>query len=427
MKVGVMQGHLREFDLGSVLQVVGLGRQYTGVEVRRGAGLMGTIFIKSGKVVSVDAPDAEGREALFKLFQLSDGYFYVFRTETPEQLPEPIGAVSGLLMEVMRNKDRRTEPRPVSAPDAGAPSPAPPEPTAVRTDPPRIASRTSVPVPRATRESLRPEPAHEPAKKIVAVASPKGGSGKTTVALNLALSMARQGRSVVLVDGDINGDVLSAIDARQRAEIGVFDVLFGVAELEEALLETILPRFKILPAVGGSLPSADAFLVDHGAAWRRLLRQLAEGNDVVLVDTPAGMFGVTNQVLCAATHVIGVLQAEVVASRSFERFRRALDTIPAEQRPEVLGIVINMLQMRHNASVSVFQNACSDLPAEWLFDTSIPRHSAFLDATAQGVPIRHMDEQSPPAVAFLFDNLAVEVAERLRLSAVERRPRRLLL
>lgn len=437
MKVGVMQGHLREFELPLVMEVVGMGRQYFGVEVRRGAGLMGTIFIKGDRVVSVDAPDSEGRDALFKLSQLKDGYFYVFRTETPEDFPEPVGALSGLIMEVLERKDMppvpvaapTPEPRPLAEPAATpVPPPAQPLRASVRPEPPRASTRPSNP-PSALRpeDAARTEISGTAAGRIVAVASPKGGSGKTTVSLNLALSLARQGRSVVLVDGDVNGDVLSAIDARQRAEIGVFDVLLGVADVEEALLETILPRFKILPAVGAALPRADSFLADHAAGWQRLLRSLAEETDIVIVDTPSGMFGVTHQILSGSTHVIGVLQAEVVANRSFARFQEGLRGMPEEIRPDVLGVVVNMLQMRHSASLSVFQSACSDLPGEWLFETSIPRHRAFLDATFQGVPLRHMDEQAPPAVAFLFDNLAAEVTERLKLGAVERRPRRLLI
>jgi chromosome partitioning protein len=261
----------------------------------------------------------------------------------------------------------------------------------------------------------------------LAVASPKGGCGKTTIALNLALSLARQGRSVILVDADPNGDVLSTINARQRAEIGAFDVLLGVASSEEALLDTVLPHFKILPAVGGQLPRAELLAADHSPGWRALLLELGKRADVVVVDTPAGMYGVTHQVLQASTHVIGVLQAEVVASRSFGRFLEALRATPDELRPEVLGIVINMLQTKHTASLSVFQSACSDLPGDWLFDTSIPRHRAFLDATQLGLPLRHLDEQSPPAVAFLFDNLAAEVADRLRLGSIEKKPQPLLL
>lgn len=303
----------------------------------------------------------------------------------------------------------------------GSGTPAPPSVGA------RPAARSSVSAYPGARDASLEVAAPKPAGRILAVASPKGGSGKTTIALNLALSMARQGRSVVLVDADVNGDVLSAIDARSRAEAGVFDVLFGMAEVKDALLDTILPKFRILPAVGRDVPPAEAFQIDNTENWGRVLREVASTADVVVVDTPAGMYGTTSQILPAASHVIGVLQAEVVASRSFERFQRALSQMSDATRPEVLGVVMNMLQMRHPASVNVLQGACSDLPGAWLFETSIPRHQAFLDATAQGVPLRHMDEQAPPAVAFLFDNLAAEVAERLSLPPVERRPRRLLL
>lgn len=339
-------------------------------------------------------------------------------------------------MEILDPNELQAAPDATPTPDPPvAESPAEQEP-ATSHEPPRASFRSDPRIsgrPSGPPGALRPEASNAPERtpttpgKIVAIASPKGGSGKTTVSLNLALSLARQGRSVVLVDGDVNGDVLSAIDARQRAEVGVFDVLLGVADVEEALLETILPRFKILPAVGAGLPRADAFLMNHSEGWRALLKSLAQDADIIIVDTPSGVFGTTHQILSASTHVIGVLQAEVVANRSFSRFQEGLRGISEEMRPEVLGVVVNMLQMRHSASLSVFQSACSDLPGDWLFDTSIPRHRAFLDATSQGVPLRHMDEQAPPAVAFLFDNLAAEVVDRLRLGAVERRPRRLLI
>jgi hypothetical protein len=86
-----------------------------------------------------------------------------------------------------------------------------------------------------------------------------------------------------------------------------------------------------------------------------------------------------------------------------------------------------MVQMRQSPSLSVLQDACGSLPSGWLFDTSIPNNPAFLQAADQGLPLRHLDELAPPAVAFLFDNLASEVTQRLELSGVERRPQPFLL
>ncbi|HEY3496964.1 MAG TPA: hypothetical protein VGK73_19830, partial [Polyangiaceae bacterium] len=220
---------------------------------------------------------------------------------------------------------------------------------------------------------------------------------------------------------------LSSIDARSRAMLGAFDLVLSRGAPEPALLDTVLPNFRILAAVGPRLPPAEQLGGDHSTGWRLLLTELARRNDVVIVDTPAGMFGVTHQILGGATDVVGVLQAEQIAARSFERFSEGLRALPAERRPNVAGIVVNMLQTRKDASMSVFQSACQDLPPEWLFDTSIPRHGAFLDSAHAGVPLRHLDEQAPPAIAWLFDNLAAELTSRLGLPVGgARRPRPLL-
>ncbi len=265
------------------------------------------------------------------------------------------------------------------------------------------------------------------ARRVVAIASPKGGCGKTTVSLNLALALARQGRSILLIDADINGDILSSVNARQRAEAGVFDILRGTHGIQQTLLKTMVPGFSILPAVGKRLPPPDLFLQDHTERWRQILGEASTLADLVLIDTPAGMFGTTHQILAASTHVLGVLQAEVLASRSFSRFAEGLDALPPEARPTIAGVFLNMVQMRQSPSLSVLQDACASLPAGWLFDTSIPHSPAFLQAADQGLPLRHLDELAPPAVAFLFDNLAAEAAQRLELQAAERKPRQFLL
>ena len=461
MKVGIMQGSLREFDLAQVLQVVGLGRQYTGVELSLGGGRTGTIFVKSGQVVSASEGTQQGRDAFRDLFRSNEGDFFVFRQDTPPELPEPLGTLDVLLMDALTERSNAFFERPSSpaheqvtqsgvAPPShlSAPmpplrgfTPVPPAPVGpVSVTPAAPVSMTPVP-PVPTTPSVPPRKAapatfgsRPPAfaapagdGKIVAFASPKGGAGKSTIALNTALSLARRGHSVILVDGDVNGDVLSAIDARGRAKTGALDVVSGNARIDDALLDTVLTRFKLMPAVGPKLPDLDAISVDANGRWSALLGDLANRADVVVVDTPAGMFGMTRAILRACTHVVGVLQAEVLAARSFTRFSEGLATLPAEQRPDVVGVVLNMLQTRHQASLGVFQDALADLPSAWLFDTTIPRHPAFLDATHEGVPLRQLDETAPPPVAFLFDNLAGEIAERLTLRRVEAKPQRLLL
>lgn len=411
MKIGVMQGSLQDFDLPSVLQVVGLGRQYTGVDVRLENGLQGTVFVKSGKVVSVQANDSSGVEALARLVGFGRGSFSVFRSETPPSLPQPIGPLRQLLVDAQKRasaaeRTPTSKPSPLYADGAG--------------DAAADANST---------EQMRPgaEPSGLPAgHAVLAVASPKGGCGKSTIALNLALALARRGTRVILIDADVNSDILSVLDARGKARKGSFDVILRGASLEQALLETALTNLSIVPAVGADGVDFDALDRDHGAGWKALLEEASERAQVVVVDTPAGMVGITRQVLQGCSHVLGVLQAESVAQRSFERFHQALARLSGH-RVEVLGVVLNMLQMRHAGSFSVFQEACREQLGQWLFDTTIPRHPAFLDAALEGVPLRPLDEQAPGAVGFLFDNLASEVAERLALPVAPRTRKSLLL
>lgn len=477
-KVDIMRGSLSEFELAEVLQVVGIGRQYTGVELIGGRGVLGTIFVKSGKIVSVDGPYGAGREALFRLFAEQDGMFRVFRMDTPQSLSEPLGPLGGLLMEVMSRRaasheaarrerverQRAAASKSEERASTQLPAPEPPsssrqqlrsgpvssksrpgasvrriQPASVRARqsvPPVSAPATSTPAAASSPGSKQSGDGSRPAAKsgggsdeqrVIVVASPKGGCGKTTLSLNLALSLARQGRKVTLVDADINGDVLSSINARDRAKWGTFDLLQGKTDLKSALLSTVYPEFKILPAVGQTLPDAAWLDGEHSAAWPKLIEELSSEADIVLIDAPAGMYGVTREMLRAATHVLGVLQAEVVALRSFERFAQAMDSLPEAARPQVVGVVLNMLQTRHDASLEVFQDSCSKLPKEWLLDITIPRHPAFLEATREGLPLRQLDELAPPSVAWLFDNLAAEVVQRLKLTAQARKPRALLL
>lgn len=414
MKIGVMKGELADFDLATILQTVGLGRQYMGIEVGHEDGVKGTIFVKSGKIVQIESQGGVGAEALGQLLQAAKGSFYVFRSETPKELPAPLGAIDALLM-------MATAATPV-APAVQSKSAAPPL-EAKAAPPPPVAAVKSART--ESKKTSPPQGARVGLARTLGVVSPKGGCGKSTIALNVALSLARRGHSVVLVDTDINGDILSALDARGKAEAGVFDCLQGRATLAEAKLSTAMPQLKIIPALGRDLPDTEVVESTSSEKWQELLEQAAVGADLVIVDTPAGMFGTTRHVLSACDNVVGVLQAEAIAERSFGRFVQALEQY-GQEAPPVLGVVLNMLQTRAPASLSVFQNACGGLAGQWLFDTVIPRHAAFLEAAHEGLPLRPLDGEAPSAVAFLFDSLASEIADRCELVEQKKKPLKLL-
>ncbi|MEN9580953.1 MAG: hypothetical protein RJA70_3962 [Pseudomonadota bacterium] len=433
MKIAVMEGKLDDVDLPGVLQVVGLGRQFTGVELREKDSVVGTIFVKAGRIVGAESGELRGKAAFFDLFQRPSTFFHVYRSAVNAGALDSIGSLSSLLVEALGRARDESNVEVVAAPQpelTTSPGLAPPPPA---TSGGSTRSRAGVPAKKAASVEpglVSPLDLDTGGKSgvVLSIASPKGGCGKTTVALNLAISLARQRHRVILVDADINGDVLSWLNARHKPHYGTYDVLVGLAEVESCLLGTILPELQILPALGKRIPSASEVMSDQSDAWKELASKLAQMADVVLIDCPSGMYGGTHQVLKASTHVLGVLQAEAVARRSFDMFREGLKALPEGANPAVAGVLLNMLQARHGASLAVLQDACASLPENWLLETSIPRSAAFLDASGEGLPVRMMDDNSPPAVSWLFDTLAAEVTQRVGLNAPSRsRPRSLLL
>lgn len=84
--------------------------------------------------------------------------------------------------------------------------------------------------------------------KRISIAAGKGGVGKTTVSLNLALSLARRDWRVLLVDGDPIGGIGKSLAGDVRRRAGLFDVLRGEAAVEDSILHTSVQGFSILTA-----------------------------------------------------------------------------------------------------------------------------------------------------------------------------------
>lgn len=70
--------------------------------------------------------------------------------------------------------------------------------------------------------------------------------------------------------------------------MGALDVVSCAARVEDALLDTVLPRSKLMPAVGPVLPDVDALGSEANARWQSLFDELGRRADLVIVDTPAG-------------------------------------------------------------------------------------------------------------------------------------------
>ncbi|WP_218353208.1 MinD/ParA family ATP-binding protein [Alteromonas lipotrueiana] len=122
--------------------------------------------------------------------------------------------------------------------------------------------------------------------KVIAVTGGKGGVGKTNITLNTAISMAKQGKRVMVLDGDLglaNVDVMLGL----RVERNLSHVLSGECTLDEVLV-TGPHGIKIAPATSGTQSMTELSAIEH-AGLIRAFSELRSQVDVLIVDTAAGI------------------------------------------------------------------------------------------------------------------------------------------
>jgi pilus assembly protein CpaE len=173
----------------------------------------------------------------------------------------------------------------------------------------------------------RPVVASTPKGRVVVVLSPKGGSGKTMVASNVAAALARSaGGSVALVDLDVEfGDVASALGLSPEHTIGK---LAQVPPIDRTMLKAFLTRHEPSGAFvlcGSSSPEAvEAVTHEHAT---RIVELLAEDFSYVVVDTPAGFDERTVAAVGQATDVVFVASMDVSSIRNLGKEIAALDRL----------------------------------------------------------------------------------------------------
>ncbi len=172
------------------------------------------------------------------------------------------------------------------------------------------------------------------ANKIIQITSPSPGDGKSTLAANLAVSIANSGKRVVLVEGDFRRPRVHEI-FRIHSEIGMPAVIRGDAELTEALHETIVENLWCIPC--GKAPETPAELL-ASERFGHLLEALRERFDYVIVDTPP-VLAVTDPCTVAA-RVDGVYITMRLKKNSRATASRAAEMLESTGG-KLLGVVVN--------------------------------------------------------------------------------------
>ena len=249
--------------------------------------------------------------------------------------------------------------------------------------------------------------------ETLAITNQKGGVGKTTTCVNLAASLARLGRSVLVVDMDPQGNATTGSGQDKHADVPTScEVLLGEVRLDDAV-QRVESGFDLIPA-NGDLTVAEVRLMEEDGREYRLQRALAEARgrwDYVLVDCPPSLNLLTVNGLVAADGVVIPMQCEYYALEGLTALMRTIESIQRGPNPRlrISGLLRTMFDARNRLAGDVSEQL-TDYFGNRVYNTVIPRNVRLAEAPSFGQPALLYDASSRGAVAYLA--LAGELLRR---------------
>jgi chromosome partitioning protein len=248
------------------------------------------------------------------------------------------------------------------------------------------------------------------AKKL-AIVNQKGGVGKSTTAVNLSAALAEMGMKVLLGDIDPQGNATSGVGVDKGSlKYSIYDVLINEIDVREAILETGIENFDILPA-NIDLAGAEIELVSmisRESKLKNVIKKIDEDYDFIFFDCPPSLGLLTLNALTAADGILVPIQCEYYA---LEGLGQLINTVRLVQNNlnqdlDIEGVLLTMYDARTNLSQQVIEEVVSYFK-DRVYKTIIPRNVRLSEAPSFGQPITLYDSSSKGAQA--YRELAKEV------------------
>ncbi len=253
------------------------------------------------------------------------------------------------------------------------------------------------------------EPMTLPEGNLIAVYSPKGGAGCTTVAINLAVALARRGRKTILVDGSLQfGDV--SVMLNMKAVTSIADLSDRGNELDQDLISSIsqLHRSNLNVLLAPPRPEMADVVTEENI--KQLLAALKESFDFIIVDTTTYLSEKTLAVLDLADRIVLIAQQNLSSLKNVSRFFDLAESL--EYETQKVWLVVNRAKSKQGKGISVHD--VGKALKRPIYGTIPDDEITVTDASNQGVPMvmgEHQKKNISLAIIKIADQISKELMD----------------
>lgn len=250
--------------------------------------------------------------------------------------------------------------------------------------------------------------------RIIAIANQKGGVGKTTTAINLSACLAEEGKKVLTIDMDPQGNTTSGLGV-DKDNLGhtVYELMLGECTIRESIHKTEIDNLALIPS-NVNLAGAEIELLginEKEYILKNEVDYIQDDYDFLIIDCPPSLNMLTINAMTTANTVLVPIQCEYYALEGLSQLLHTISLVQQRLNPNLHmeGVVFTMYDARTNLSLQVVENVKNNLNTT-IYKTIIPRNIRLAEAPSHGLPINLYDSKSTGAESYRL--LAKEVIER---------------
>ena len=250
--------------------------------------------------------------------------------------------------------------------------------------------------------------------EIMAIANQKGGVGKTTTTINLSAALAEQGKKVLIIDMDPQGNTSSGLGIdKDELETTVYQLMIGDNSFDECVQKDVFENLDVLAAnvnlAGIEIETMD--MEDRNYILRDIISKVEDRYDFIIIDCPPSLNTLTINSMTTADSVLVPIQCEYYALEGLSQLMHTIELVQDRLNPklEMEGVVFTMYDARTNLSLQVVENVKDNLNQN-IYKTIIPRNVRLAEAPSYGLPINLYDPKSKGTESYML--LAEEVINK---------------